>query len=103
MKPDKAGIWEWFDEDGTKRLVEVCDCAPKDRGFKPHLRVFWCGGYYNVNDELEDIYDGFGKVVVKNHIDEAEWADRWGVRVANNGDLPEEQLYLGLSSDKQTQ
>lgn len=97
MKPDRSGIWEWFDEDGTKRFVEVCDCAPKDRGFKPHLRVFWCGGYYSVNDEhdLEQPeHDKFSK---------AQWADRWGVRIANNGDLPEDQLYLGLSSDKQIQ
>ncbi len=41
MKPDKAGIWEWFEEDGTKRLVSVCDVgAPV--GMK-YLRVYWWG------------------------------------------------------------
>lgn len=99
MKPDREGIWEWFDDDGTKRLVEVFDVAAKLREVTGHaeqyLRVYWWGGYYNVNDEVEDLVNCAGVVVERNHINPAEWPDRWGNRVGDNNSLPEEQLYLG--------
>jgi hypothetical protein len=90
MKPDKPGIWEWFDEDGTKRLVNVCDCT---HGVSPiYLRVYFWGGYYNVNDEGADsIFAPF---------DKAEWSDRWGRFVGEIGSIPEDQLYLGPTPEQ---
>ena len=84
MKPTSPGIWEWYDEKGIKRLVEVV-VVGAGHPFA-YLRVYFWGGYYNVNDEPEDPgYEWAGK---------AEWPDRWGNRVADNMGLPEEQLYL---------
>jgi hypothetical protein len=98
MKPDCAGIWEWFDDDGTKRLVEVFDVAADVRKVypaeSPHFRVYWWGGYYNVNDETDPQhpeYDEFTK---------AEWPDRWGNRIGDNSSLPEEQLYIGPTPEQ---
>ena len=87
MKPDRPGIWEWFDEDGTKRLVEVFDVSPKR--YPPHLRVYWWGGYYNVKEETNPCDPNGNKRLMQ------EWADRWGERIAYNNSLPEKQLYLG--------
>ena len=94
MKPNKPGIWEWFDNDGTKRLVEVYDVSTSLRKIysnePAYLRVYWWGGYYNVNDETDDTgYEW-----------KAEWADRWGERIGDNGSLPEEQLYLGPTEEQ---
>ena len=86
MKPDRPGIWEWFDDDGTKRLVEVFDVATPQ--CKPHLRVYWWGGYYNVNEETNPCDPGGNNCLMQ------EWADRWGNRVADNNTLPENELYL---------
>ena len=84
MKPNQSGIYEWFEEDGTKRLVEVVDVC---KGFCPqYLRVYWWGGYYNVNDEWIGTED--------EEIGKSEWPDRWGNRVADNHGLPEDILYL---------
>lgn len=84
MKPNEPGIWEWFDEDGTKRLVEVVNvCSQVEDQW---LRVYWWGGYYNVNDEAMGTPD--------EPFMKAEWPDRWGNRVGNNHSLPNEQLYL---------
>ncbi len=83
MKPDKAGIWEWFKEDGTKVLVEVCNVGAWG---KPWLRVYWWGGYYNVNDETATSGD-------KGPFYQSQWADRWGNYVGTNGSVPEDKLY----------
>jgi len=87
MKPDRAGIWEWFEKDGVRRLVEVVNCAvPND---PPHLRVYWWGGYYNVNDEHDAEHPEY------DHLTKAEWVHgTWGNRIGDNLSLPEEQLYL---------
>jgi len=89
MKPNREGIWEWFDKDGNKRLVEVFDVAAKLReatGYAdPYLRVYWWGGYYNVNNE------GIG--TWEEALNKAEWPDRWGNFVGEIGSVPEEQLY----------
>jgi len=83
MKPDKPGIWEWTDEKGIKRLVEVVEIAA-GHPFA-YLRVYFWGGYYNVYDEPEDPgYEWASK---------AEWPDRWGNRVGDNLSLPPEQIY----------
>jgi hypothetical protein len=100
MKPDREGIWEWFDEDGNRRLVEVFDVMKKIPGHKPYLRVYWWGGYYNVNDEVDDLYNCKGEVVEKDVVDEAEWTDNWGDRVGDNQSLPEDQLYLMPTPDE---
>jgi hypothetical protein len=86
MKPDKAGTWEWFDVDGTKRLVEVFDCSPSNG--QPYLRVYWWGGYYNVNEETNPCDPNGNNCLMQ------EWADRWGERVADNNTLPDSELYL---------
>lgn len=81
MKPDKEGIWEWFEEDGTRRLMSVFDVSKNIQainGIEPvYLRVYWWGGYYDVNSNDND----------------AMWPDRWGKWIGENGTLPEEQLY----------
>lgn len=90
MKPDKPGVWEWYDDHGVKRLVEVYDINASHRNIfgGAWLRVYFWGGYYNVNDE-HDLSNPEYDIYTK-----AEWADRWGKRVADNNTLPEEQLYL---------
>ncbi len=61
MKPNCPGIYEWYDDRGKKRLVEVVDTEIYP-GFPPHLRVYWWGGYYNVNDDPQTKFgDPFGK------------------------------------------
>lgn len=90
MKPNREGIWEWFEEDGTKRLVHVCDVAKDLRqenpDEKPYFRVYWWGGYYNINDEE----------VGTSHeqCTKAEWPDRWGNFVGEIGSVKDEDLYL---------
>ncbi len=73
MTPDKAGIWEWFEEDGTTRLVCVCVIG------KNWLKVYWWGGYYNVNDDVDS---------------RTEWPDRWGKYVGPLGSVEDKDLYL---------
>ncbi len=86
MKPDKAGIWEWFDNDGTKRLVTVVN-VEHDASRPPFLRVYWWGGYYSVNDERHP------NVSEEDWIAKTEWPDRWGNYVGPN-DSAKEDLYL---------
>lgn len=74
-KPDKPGIWQWYEDDGTERLVCVYDV-----GFGlPYLRVFWWGGYY-------DVHDGGDRL--------AEWPDRWGEYVGPINSFGDDELYL---------
>lgn len=93
MKPDKEGIWEWFDENGTKRLVDVCN-VDKPIG-QVCLRVYWWGGYYNVNDEHDTDNPEFDKYMV------AEWADRWGNYVGPRGCVAEEQQLYWMPTPEQ--
>ena len=94
MKPDKEGIWEWFEEDGTRRLVAVCNVAsPLD---EVYLRVYWWGGYYNVNDEPDP------EASELDHLTKAEWPDRWGKYVAGYGELAQEELYLAPTPEQRT-
>ena len=95
MKPNQSGIYEWFEEDGTKRLVEVVDVC---KGFCPqYLRVFWCGGYYNINDERDAEHPEYDEMM------KAEWhLGRWGNRVADNHGLPEDMLYLMPAKEQRT-
>ena len=71
MKPEKEGVYEWFSNSGEKTIVCVCNVAPKNLGFAPHLRVYWKGGYYNVYDEeIGTEWEGFCR---------AEWVNgTWG-------------------------
>jgi hypothetical protein len=73
MKPDKAGIWEWIDNDGSIKLVYVCNVAA-DAEDRPWLRVFFAGGYYNVHDECVGTWE--------EKFMKSEWPDRWGKFVA---------------------
>jgi hypothetical protein len=79
MKPDKEGIWEWFDDDGTKRLVSVFN-VESNPSFPPYLRVSWWGGYYSIDDEPNL---GF----------KTEWPDRWGNYVGPVDSVKEYDLY----------
>ena len=93
MRPDKAGVWEWFDEDGTKRLVSVCDVGvPKH----PHLRVYWWGGYYNTHDELDPEHPEY------DEHNKAEWADRWGKYIGPEDSVPDDQKYWLPTPEKRT-
>lgn len=93
MKPNKAGIWEWFEEDGTKRLVHVCNCEHSPQA-PPYLRVYWWGGYYNVNDEHDVESPEY------DHLTKAEWADRWGNYVGPIGSVEDKDLYLGPTPEQ---
>jgi hypothetical protein len=86
MRPNKSGVWEWFEEDGTKRLVEVINVNPEDLG-APYLRVAFWGGYYNVNDEPDPDHPEYDWAT------KAEWPDRWGNYVGPNHSLPESEIY----------
>jgi hypothetical protein len=77
MKPHKDGIWEWFEKDGTKRLVRVFDVGLLGNQY---LRVYWWGGYYNVKgDPFEDGGD--------------EWPDRWGNYIGSHGTVSDDKIY----------
>ncbi len=92
MKPDKEGIWEWFEEDGTKRLMYVCNVG----GPLPehYLRVYWWGGYYNISDD-PGVDDKYGPIPGK-----AEWPDRWGNYIGPLGTVPDADLYLGPTPEQ---
>jgi hypothetical protein len=79
MKPNREGIWEWIDEDGQKRLVVVYN-ALKTVG-RQFLRVYWWGGYYNVDDP-------------------SEWPERWGKYIGQDGSVPDKDLYLGPTPEQ---
>ena len=86
MTPDREGIWEWFEEDGTKRLMAVYDVAKDLRKVNgtepPYFRAYWWGGYYNVT------------AIGEGPFEECEWPERWGNFVGEHGSIPDEQLYL---------
>lgn len=82
MKPNKPGVWEWFDENGTKRLMDVVDVGTAEH---PWFRVYWWGGYYDVYDNPEE--------PEKSPFRYAEWPDRWGKFVGEEGSVEEEKLY----------
>jgi len=91
MIPTKEGIYEWFDDDGTKRLVSVCDVsAKKDNSY---LRVAWGGGYYDIKESISPVYNMRGQIV-SYHQRPNEWdGGTWGKRLGDIGSIPEEQLY----------
>lgn len=93
MKPNKPGIWEWFEEDGTKRLVSVLNIEHNPE-CPPYLRVYWWGGYYNVNDEHDPDAPEYDWAI------KAEWPDRWGSYVAPLGCFGEEELYNGPTPEQ---
>ena len=84
MKPDKEGIWEWFDEEGTKHLVDVVN-VEHDFRYPKYLRVNWGGGYYNINDESIGEID---EIHCKS-----EWPDRWGNYVGTRDEVEESLIY----------
>ena len=92
MKPNKEGIWEWFEEDGTKRLVSVCNV-----GVDTILRVAWWGGYYRVNDEPDPNHPEH------DEHNKAEWPDRWGNYVGPEDSVPEDQKYWGPTPEQRTE
>jgi hypothetical protein len=92
MKPTTEGIYEWYDDDNRIRLVSVVDCNPKDGlSDKPWLRVYFAGGYYNVNDECMGTED--------EEFSKAEWPDRWGQRFGDLHSVHSDFLYESFFSD----
>lgn len=84
MKPDRTGIWEWFELDGTRRLVYVWNVFEKHPNLEPYFRVCCHGSYYNVHDIPEDGIHG-----------KAEWIHgTWGNYMGQYEDFDESQLYL---------
>ena len=67
--PDREGVWEWYDETGRLLHVSVCDVGVK--GVFVWLRVYYLGGYYNIEDSLMAAPDD-------EHFDKCEWPERWG-------------------------
>lgn len=74
MKPNKPGVWEWYDENKIKKLVNVVDVGFED---EPYLRVYFDNGYYDVTPEYGD----------------KEWPNRWGKYVAPPNSLPLNSTY----------
>lgn len=75
-KPNKPGIWQWYDETGVARLVDVVDVWGGVG--RPYLRVVFWGGYYDVHDSEDR---------------EAEWPDRWGSYVGQRGNFGEDEIF----------
>lgn len=92
MKPTTEGVYEWFDDKGTKRLVEVIDASMGDDE-KPYLRVYFDGGYYNVHDQHDPEHPEYDWAT------KAEWPDRWGKRIGDNYCVPDTDLYLTPSEE----
>ena len=91
MIPTEEGIYEWFDDDGTKRLVAVCDVSPKKDN--SYLRVAWGGGYYDIQDSIETLYN-CDLEPVRTHERKSEWTGgKWGARLGDGDSIPYEQLY----------
>jgi hypothetical protein len=84
MKPNKPGIWEWYDDTGTKQFVSVVnvECDPS---YPPYFRVYFRGGYYNINNEAVGTWE--------EEFSLAEWPDRWGYYVGDEGCVSNEQIY----------
>ena len=81
--PDTSGMWEWFDENGTKKEIDVCEIFPGS------FRVYSRGGYYNIADTK------YGK---------AEWPDRWGNYVGRvYFEVPEEDVYSKPTPERMSQ
>lgn len=68
MKPNKVGLWEWTNDGGEVITVPVVDVGG-NIGVQ-WFRVYYRGGYYNVNDEEIGTPD--------EEYSKAEWPDRWG-------------------------
>lgn len=68
MKPNKEGMWVWYDANGDKMIIPVIDCGKKINVI--WFRVYFEGGYYNVNDEFIETPD--------EPYSKSEWPDRWG-------------------------
>ena len=83
-KPTEEGVWEWVDKNGKRRKVLVYNVS-KPFG-KICLRVFWNGGYYNINDECIGTWE--------EKYNKAEWPDRWGEYVGPIGSVQDTDLYL---------
>lgn len=81
MIPDKEGLWEWFDDGGTKRIVLVSDVSPTNDKI---LRVNWWGGYYSVMSDPE---------WPTELVAESLWPDRWGNYIGNYLSIPPIQWY----------
>lgn len=75
-KPNKPGIWQWYDETGVARLVDVVDVFGNVGAM--WLRVYFWGGYYDVHDSEDR---------------EAEWPDRWGSYVGQRGNFGEDEIF----------
>lgn len=84
MKPDKEGLWEWTDDNGNVRVVNVIDVGYES----PWLRVYYLGGYYNVHDECIGTPD--------EEYSKAEWPDRWGRYLGTLESIPLEETYGGI-------
>lgn len=84
MKPDREGIWEWVDSNAVKHLVVVVDVGSAE---KPHLRVYWWGGYYDVHDNPNEPSGSPFRY--------AQWPDSWGNFIGEANSIPNNQLYLG--------
>lgn len=74
MKPNKPGVWEWYDENKHKKLVNVVDAGYEG---EPYLRVYFNGSLYDVTKEF----------------DEEEWPNRWGKFVAPPHTIPMKSTY----------
>lgn len=86
MKPNKEGLWEWFDESGKMQIVNVINVGKELDTL--WLRVYYLGVYYNVHDEWVGTEDeDFGN---------AEWPDRWGNYLGVLHSIPLEETYGGI-------
>ena len=93
MLPNKSGIWEWIDADGTKRLVHVWNVYEKYPKNEPYFRVCWGGGYYDIVDSIETLYDCNLKPIGTRE-KKSEWTGgTWGNYVGQLEDFNADEIY----------
>jgi hypothetical protein len=87
MIPDKQGIWEWFELDGTRRLVYVWNVFEKHPNLQPYFRVYFNASYYDVRPDGEDAN------AIKR-FNEAGWSSgTWGKWLGDYNDFDEKDIY----------
>ena len=80
-RPTKPGVYEWYDEHGNVRLVDVVNVWERCGANKQWLRVIWWGGYYDVTPDTDGIPGN-------------DWPNRWGRFMGERKHYAESQLFL---------
>ena len=75
-------------------MVHVWDVYEKYPNHKPYFRVCWGGGYYDIVDSIETLYNTQRKPVA-TRLKKSEWTHgTWGNYVGQPEDFKEEEIYF---------